>query len=150
MKYVSPAREPIPSKEKTMKGKLLVLLIAGALIGGAVQAYAHHSFAATYLDDKTAKLEGKLISFQLRNPHSFLEMDAPDEEGKMQRWAVEWGGAGLLNGQGISRDTLKPGDHIIITGNAGRNPEDHRMRLISLRRPSDNFSWGLKAGETVD
>jgi uncharacterized protein DUF6152 len=144
-----PAREPIP-KEKDMKGKLLVALIAAALIGGAVQAYAHHSFASTYLDDKTVKLEGKLISFQLRNPHSFLEVDAPDEAGKPQRWAVEWGGAGLLSGQGISRDTLKPGDQIVITGNAGRNPEDHRIRLVSLRRPSDNWSWGQKAGEVVD
>src|SRR5438552_7904613 len=143
MKYVSPAREPIPQGEN-MKAKLLVVLIASALIGGAVQAYAHHSFASTYLDDKTVKIEGKLISFQLRNPHSFLEVDAPDEEGKMQRWAVEWGGAGLLGGQGISRDTLKPGDHIVITGNAGRNPEDHRMRLVSLRRPSDNWTWGQK------
>ena len=133
-----------------MKGKLLVALIAAALIGGAIQAYAHHSFASTYLDDKTVKLEGKLVSFQLRNPHSFLEVDAPDEGGKMQRWAVEWGGAGLLSGQGISRDTLKPGDQIIITGNAGRNPEDHRIRLVSLVRPSDNFNWGQKAGEKVD
>ena len=137
-------------KENNMKGKLLAVLIAGALIGGAVQVYAHHSFSATYLDDKKIKIEGKLISFQLRNPHSFLEVDAADEEGKMQRWAVEWGGAGLLNGTGISRDTLKPGDHILITGNAGRNPEDHRMRLISLRRPSDNFSWGQKPSEVVD
>jgi hypothetical protein len=137
-------------KESIMKGKLLFGLITAALIGGAVQVYAHHSFAATYLDDKTAKLDGKLISFQLRNPHSFLQVDAPDEDGKTQRWAVEWGGAGLLNGQGISRDTLRPGDQVIVTGNPGRNVEDHRMRLISLRRPADNFSWGQKAGETVD
>jgi thiamine monophosphate kinase len=34
----------------------------------------------------------------------------------MQRWAIEWGGAGQLGGQGISRDTLKPGDHIVVTG----------------------------------
>ena len=133
-----------------MKGKLLAVLIAGTLIGGAVQAYSHHSFSATYFGDKMVKIEGKLISFQLRNPHSFLEVDAPDEEGKMQRWAVEWGGAGLLNGQGISRDTLKPGDQIVINGSPGRNPEDHRMRLVSLRRPSDNFAWGQKAGEVVD
>ena len=133
-----------------MKGKLLVLLIAGALIGGTLTVYAHHSFSATYFDDKTLKIEGKLVSFQLRNPHSFVQIDAPDETGAMQRWAVEWGGAGQLGGQGISRDTLKPGDHVVITGNPGRNAADHRVRMITLSRPSDNFSWGTQKGQVVD
>jgi hypothetical protein len=75
---------------------------------------------------------------------------APDEDGTMQRWAIEWGGAGQLGGQGVTRDTLKPGDKVIITGNPGRNPADHRVRMVTLRRPSDGFGWGTGAGETFD
>jgi hypothetical protein len=132
-----------------MRLKLLVILIAAVLIGGTIQVYAHHSFSSTYFDDKTVKIEGKLVSFQLRNPHSFVQVDAPDEAGTMQRWAVEWGAAGQLGGQGISRDTLRPGDQVIITGNPGRNPADHRIKMLTLRRPSDGFQWGNQKGQVV-
>jgi hypothetical protein len=45
---------------------------------------------------------------------------------------------------------LKPGDVVVITGNPGRNPVDHRIRMRSLRRPSDGFGWGVRAVETFD
>src|SRR5579885_3248150 len=97
-----------------MKSKLLVLLFAGATILG-VRAYAHHSFAATYFEDKKVTIDGKLVQFLYRNPHSFVHVEAPDEKGQMQRWAVEWGAGLQLNRQGVTRETLHPGDHVIIT-----------------------------------
>jgi thiamine monophosphate kinase len=47
-----------------------------------------------------------------------------------------------LRQQDITRETLKPGDHVIITGNPGRNPADHRLRLRKIERPSDGWEWG--------
>src|SRR5262245_15124329 len=132
-----------------MRRKLFVLLFAALLLSAAT-AYAHHSFAATYFEDRTVKIEGKLVQFLFRNPHSFVHVEAPDEKGETQRWAVEWGGAGQLGGQGVTRETLKAGDHVVITGNPGRNPADHRVRMVSLRRTSDNFGWGQRPGEVVD
>ena len=133
-----------------MKRNLAVaILLAGVLAGGA-QLYAHHSFTATYHEDKTVKIEGKLITFQFRNPHSFVTVEAPDEKGDVQRWGVEWGGAGQLGGQGVTRESFKSGDHVVITGNPGRTPEDHRIRMVSIRRPSDGFGWGGRPGQTFD
>jgi hypothetical protein len=123
-------------------------LLAGALLLAA-PAFAHHSFTATYDENTTIKIEGELVQFMFRNPHAFVHVMAPDDKGQMQRWGVEWGGAGSLAGQGVTRDTLKPGDHVIITGNPGRNPEEHRLRMRSLLRPSDGFGWGQN-GETFD
>src|SRR4051794_20249141 len=102
-----------------MKRRVLVLLLLAGLASGA-RLYAHHSFAATYHEDKIIKVEGTMVQFQFRNPHSFVQVDAPDEKGVMQRWGIEWGGAGQLGGQGVNRYTLKAGDHVIITGNPGR------------------------------
>jgi Family of unknown function (DUF6152) len=123
-----------------MKRKLLFLLMAAAFIFAAA-AYAHHSFAATYFEDQTVTVEGKLVQFLFRNPHSFVHLEAPDDKGEVQTWAVEWGGGGQLSRDGISRDTLKPGDHVIVTGNPGRNPADHRIRMRSISRPSDGWKW---------
>jgi len=132
-----------------MKRLLVVLLVAGACALGT-KAYAHHSFAATYLEDQSVTIEGELVQFLFRNPHSFVHVMVKDKDGQMVRYAVEWGGAGQLGGQGVTRETLKPGDVVVISGAPGRNPADHRVRMVSLRRPKDGFGWGAKPGEVVD
>ena len=119
--------------------KRLVFGFLGAAILSGAMVYAHHSFAATYIVDKEIKIEGDMVQFMFRNPHSFVHVQAPDAQGEVQRWAVEWAAAGQLTG--ISRDTLKPGDHVIITGNPGRTAEDHRVRMRSILRPKDGFKW---------
>jgi len=119
------------------------MLVLGGLLAlaVAVPAYAHHSFAATYFEDKTQTVEGDLVQFLMRNPHSFVHIEGPDAKGVKQRWAVEWAGGLQLNREGVSRDTLKAGDHVVITGNPGRNADDHRLRMRSIARPSDGWKW---------
>jgi hypothetical protein len=128
-----------------MRTKATAAVVVGAVAGllaYAAPALAHHSFAATYFEDKTEKVEGELVQFLFRNPHSFVHVEAKDANGNVVRYAVEWGAGLQLNQQGVTRDTLKPGDHVIVTGNPGRNPEDHRLRMRSISRPSDGWKWG--------
>ena len=132
-----------------MKLKLFALVLGLALLA-AVQVSAHHSFAATYFEDRTMQIEGKIVQFQFRNPHSFIHVEVKDEKGQLLRWAVEWGGAGQLGSQGVTNETLKYGDVVTIIGNPGREAADHRIRMLSLRRKSDNFGWGQRPGEVVD
>jgi len=114
--------------------------MAGAFVA-ATPALAHHSFAATYFEDKVQKVEGDLVQFLYRNPHSFVHLEGKDENGVAQRWAIEWGAGLQLNQQGVMRDTLRVGDHVIVEGNPGRNPQDHRLRMRSILRPSDGWKW---------
>ncbi len=131
------------------KWTVLVPATLLALVAGGI-AYAHHSFTATYFEDRTIQIEGKLLQFLFRNPHSFVHVEAPDEKGDMHRWAVEWGGAGQLANQGVTNQTLRVGDVVSITGNPGRDPSDHRVRMQYLRRSSDGFDWGRRPGETFN
>ena len=129
--------------------RYLVVLLAGALAVGA-EVLAHHSFAATYIENKSVTIEGQLVQFLLRNPHSFVHVNVTEKDGSIVRYVVEWGSPVQLGSQGVTRDTLKTGDHVIISGNPGRDPEDHRVRLLSFRRPKDGWSWGLLPNEKVD
>jgi hypothetical protein len=129
-----------------MKRNLFIVLVLTGVLAGAAHLYAHHSFTATYHEDQTVKIEGKMMVFQFRNPHSFVQV----QDDKGIRWSVEWGGAGQLGGQGVTRESLKPGDHVIITGNPGRTPSDHRVRMVTLYRPADKFGWGQRPGQTFD
>jgi hypothetical protein len=124
-----------------MKHTILALALFGGLLAGA--AYAHHSFAATYFEDQTMKIEGELVQFLYRNPHSFVHVEVKDPKtGVVTRWSVEWGGGGQLGRQGVTRDTLKAGQHVIVVGNPGRTPEDHRLRMVNITRPADGWKWG--------
>jgi uncharacterized protein DUF6152 len=134
-------QQPKLSGGSIVKRKVLVLLMAVAFLAG-VRTYAHHSFAATYFEDKKMTIEGELVQFLYRNPHSFVHVMAPDDKGQMQRWSVEWGGGGQLARQGVGRETLKVGDKVIITGDPGRNPADHRLRMRTITRPADGWKWG--------
>ena len=126
----------------------ILIVVAVALLFGA-PAFAHHSFAATYLEKESISVEGELVQFEFRNPHSFVQLEAKDADGNVIRWTIEWAAPNQLAGRGITRETLRPGDHVIITGNPGRNPADHRIRMLTLLRPKDNFGWGQSPDETV-
>jgi hypothetical protein len=127
----------------------LLLLVAAALVV-ATAASAHHSFGATYEISKEIKLEGKIVQFVYRNPHSFVHIEAPDPEGVQQRWAVEWGGTAQLTGQGVNRDTLKVGDKVNLVARPSRVPGEYRVLMVVLVRPADGFTWGRRATEVVD
>src|SRR5437016_11040903 len=101
----------------SMKRTLLLGLTAGAFVAAlaysVAPAYAHHSFAATYFEDKTESVEGDLVQFLFRNPHSFVHVEGKDATGNTVRYAVEWGAGLQLNRQGVTRETLKPGDPVV-------------------------------------
>jgi hypothetical protein len=127
-----------------------LFLVAAALWLGAPRAHAHHSYGATYDASKEIRLEGKLVQFVFRNPHSFVHVQAPDEAGVSQRWAVEWSGTAQLANNGITRETLHVGDDVVIVGRPSRVSGEYRVLMVSLKRTSDGFTWGTRSGEAVD
>ena len=131
-----------------MKRTLATVLVAAVAAG--VPGYAHHSFAAEYNESQTVTVEGDLVEFEFRSPHAWVRVMAKDGNGEMQQFGAEWFSAQRLRQQEITAETLKPGDHVIIVGNPGRNPDDHRLRMVRLKRTSDGWTWGGRPGETFD
>ena len=133
--------------------RLMLVAVSLAAAGAALAAstaFAHHSFGATYEISKAIKLEGKIVQFVYRNPHSFVHVEAPDASGASQRWAVEWGGTAQLAQAGVKRDSLKVGDKVVIIGRPSRVPGEYRVLMVNLTRPADGFTWGRGASEVVD
>src|SRR3989442_15553852 len=133
-----------------MKYRLPILVSLSALTLLTLAAgptFAHHSAAATYIHGKSVKIEGTLKELIWRNPHSFMKVEAPDEKGEMQIWIIEGAAPGQLAEQGLTTSRLRPGDHVILTGQPGRIAEDHRLLLETVERPLDGFKWkGPAAG----
>jgi hypothetical protein len=120
---------------------VVVILVSVAMLARGLPLVAHHSGSAAYFEDKSQTIEGRLVQFIYRNPHSLVHLDVPDPSGTMTRWVVEWTSGGALSGMGITRETLKIGDMVVVTGAPGRNADEHRLLMRSIVRPKDGWEW---------
>ena len=120
-----------------MKSKYFALITLGVLMFGAV-AYAHHSFAGTYVEDKLIRIEGKVVQFNIRNPHSFIAIEVTDKDGKTVRWGGEWGGVTQLSQGGVDRYTLQIGDQLVIDGAPSRDPSEKKLLVRRASRPASD------------
>jgi hypothetical protein len=124
-----------------MKRTILVLLAGFTLFLGADRVFAHHSFSATYDSEKIVEIEGVVKEFVWRNPHSFMRIDVTGEDGAVNTWALEWGSTNDLTQAKITRTTLRPGDRLVVSGEASRDETSLRLLISSVNRPSDGFTW---------
>ena len=122
--------------------RTILLIFAGiTLLAGTDRVFAHHSFSATYDSSQKVEIEGVVKEFVWRNPHSFMRIDVTDKDGATKTWALEWGSTNDLTQAQITRTTLKPGDKLVVTGEAARDTSSLRLLISSVKRPSDGFSW---------
>ncbi|MET0291270.1 MAG: DUF6152 family protein [Steroidobacteraceae bacterium] len=101
-----------------------VAALLGAL-GVATVASAHHSFAPHFDIKKPISISGKITDFEARNPHSYLHVQAVDENGKSQEYVCELHGFTQLSRNGITPAILKKGAEVRIEGSLSRN-DPHR------------------------
>jgi len=128
--------------------RIFAAVFIGSLLA-ATAAWAHHSYAATYDVTHEITIQGKIVQFVYRNPHSFVHVTATGEGGASERWAVEWSGTTQLGNAGVTRETLKVGDAVVIQARPSRVPGEFRALMLKLKRTSDGFTWG-SPGQQVD
>jgi hypothetical protein len=88
-------------------------MVMAAMFGGA--AFAHHSRAG-YDTNKEVTLKGVVKEVAWRNPHVYVIFGVKDDKGNMVQWTGELSSVSTMLAAGMSKDTLKPGDEIIVTG----------------------------------
>jgi hypothetical protein len=105
-----------------MKAKLLSIVVAAAVfIGAAVPVVAHHAFAAEFDRNKPITITGKVTKVEWMNPHARFYVDAKDESGKAVNWDFELGSPNVLMRRGWTRNSLKNGDVVTVTGFGAKN-----------------------------
>jgi len=105
-----------------MKAKLLAVIVAGlGLLLCTVPMLAHHSFAAEYDSAKPVTLTGTVTNVEWMNPHARFYIDVKDEKGEMNNWELELGSPNGLMRQGWTRNSLKKGDQVTISGSLAKD-----------------------------
>jgi hypothetical protein len=87
------------------------------LLSSPSPIWAHHAFAAEFDEKKPVKfVDATVTKVELINPHSWIHVDVKNSDGKIENWAIEAGSPNVLMRRGITKDTLKKGDKLVIEG----------------------------------
>lgn len=120
--------------------KRRTLLLAIAVASATLVGRAHHSIAGVYDTSRQVTVEGVVSAFRFVNPHPFLLMDATDALQNTQSWRLEVDNRWELAAIGVTAETWKPGDRIVVTGFPGRT-QPQSIYVRTLQRPADGFLY---------
>jgi Family of unknown function (DUF6152) len=96
-------------------------------------ALAHHPFASEFDANQPVRLTGKVTQVNWGNPHVIIQMTA-EGAANGQNWNLEVASPADLLHKGWARDSVKPGDEIVVEGyRAKSEPMTAAARLIELR-----------------
>ncbi len=97
---------------------VFVGMAVGALLGiaAAAPAEAHHAFAAEFDASAPVELTGTVVRMEWVNPHTWIHIDVPRDDGATQRWMIEGGPPTSLLRRGFTRDSLLAGTEVFVEG----------------------------------
>jgi hypothetical protein len=108
-------------------GVLGLLMVSSSLL-------AHHAGAALYDTEHPITLIGVVTEYDFVNPHTHIHFDVKNAEGVIEKWVAESAPPQRLFRAGWTRDSLKPGDQITVTGFAMKDSTKN-ISIKSLTGP---------------
>jgi hypothetical protein len=109
------------------------LLLAAFGVLASTAALAHHSFAVFFDNDQgMVSVRGKVTEFTFRNPHGIIRVEVKEPSGATVEWKAETNSPSVLERRGWKKDSLKPGDEIVLEGWKARDGARYmRMRKVT-------------------
>src|SRR5215213_9213224 len=108
-----------------MSKKIWLAVAATALTIAGAPLLAHHAFSAEFDAKAPVTLRGPITKIEWINPHAWIHMENTAANGKSEIWMVEGGTPNTLQRNGISRESIKVGTVILVSGYKAK---DGRMR----------------------
>jgi hypothetical protein len=101
--------------------RLRLFTFASMVLLVPLVALAHHSYTAEFDTTKPIKLSGVLTRVEWANPHIWLYLDVRDDKGNVTNWGFSASPPGMLQRRGITKNSLKLGDVLTITGHRAKD-----------------------------
>ena len=97
-----------------MMRRTIALPSAALMLASASAAFGHHSFAM-FDQSRKVTIEGTVAEVQWTNPHVWVEVDVPGDDGESVRWGIELTSVVHLTRLGMTMNTFRVGDEIEFT-----------------------------------
>jgi hypothetical protein len=107
------------------------LYALAALASFGAPAFAHHSIAM-FDTSQEILIEGTVARFDWTNPHMYLVVETKGPDGKPA--LVEGEGLGITQAlvDGLDRDALQPGTHVVMRANPNRGGWGKQVRILDV------------------
>ncbi len=114
-----------------MRALLAILICIVSMVASGL-ALAHHSFAATFDENKPLTLTGTVTKLEWANPHIWFFVDVDNLDGTVTNWGLEMGSPNHLMRAGWRRDSMKVGDIVEIEAWQARDdsPNAHAQAVV--------------------
>ena len=112
------------------KSLALVVLVVGV---AATPAFAHHSFAVFFDDERIIEVTGTMTDFRFTNPHAIISFSVKNKQGQIEPWRAETNAVTLLRRRGWTKDSLMVGEVITVEGWQARDGSNY-MRMRTVKR----------------
>jgi hypothetical protein len=123
--------------------------VAVLVVAATVPAIAHHSFAAEFDRSKAITLQGTVTKVEWANPHARFYIDVKDDKGKVNNWDMELASPNGLMRRGWTRNSLKIGDVVTVTGWAAKAaPYVGNTNTVTLADGKKVFAGSSAENET--
>ena len=104
-----------------MQRAFTAFLVTAVMALLAQPSIAHHSFAAEFDANAPIELTGTVTKVEWANPHTYFYMDVTTPKGEVEGWALEMGSPNGLMRRGWTRDSMKIGDVVTVTGSRAKD-----------------------------
>src|SRR5690606_18640197 len=101
-----------------------------------------HAFSAEFDINQPIEVSGVISRFVLTNPHSWLYIDVPGEDGSVANWGFEFGTPFALRSRGVTKSTLAPGTKVTIHGYRSRNGQPFGYATLTVLEDGRSFTTG--------
>jgi len=126
---------------------LLITVLGAAGIVFALPSLSHHSFSAEFDVGRPVEFTGTIIRVEWTNPHAWLFLVTDDGEGNLENWDVELLGINTLMRRGLTRDSIKPGDRLVIRGFGARDGTTTANASFVSREDTGEEIWASASGD---
>jgi hypothetical protein len=129
---------------RTLMIAVVVVMVSFTML--SLPVLAHHGTALWQSTEVT--LKGTVVDYSWRNPHVLVVWDVKDDKGNVVQWTGELASPeSLMADGGMTKDTLKPGDEVIMYVRAAKSGAPHSV-VDQIKRGDGSMvlRWSRQSG----